>query len=272
MQLNLSISHSISALQGLTINCIPHFANFSRQGATVDKLILSIAFSPGGGRKNISFESLYVGLSRVRSMKDLRILPFKNDWQTIKMLRNLKPSTHLENWINSYTPIDNLLSKMTNIVDNGTSNTKSTPQSKPSAFKRKAQETASNPTSKKAKNPRETFAKRHNTPAQARYFILQSYKWINNNCYLTSLLESLNACYVFIAGNNLDLANRYSRESQICGHFKTRSAAHARELVACTNSGLDIAYDATNHAGAFGCPLHVCSASSLTFLDLLEVD
>jgi hypothetical protein len=72
---------------------------------------MSVAFSPGGGRVNITLESLYVGLSRVCHIDDLLILPY-NDMHTLRMLNDLQLSSHLSSWIDSYSPIDELVSEM----------------------------------------------------------------------------------------------------------------------------------------------------------------
>jgi hypothetical protein len=99
-------------------------------------------FFPGPGRVNVSYESLYVGISRVCHIDDLRILPY-DDIQTLTKLADLQPSDHLSAWLESYSPIDDLLSEMVNFYDVDSFSFKK--QKTPAEKKRSGYKNTSNP-------------------------------------------------------------------------------------------------------------------------------
>jgi hypothetical protein len=88
------------AMQYQDHRCEPAFAiSFHKlQGATLGKLILSLASRSGTGclLKNVTFEQLYVGLSRVTLGRDLAIL--STSAESVEYLAKLKPSQLYSMW------------------------------------------------------------------------------------------------------------------------------------------------------------------------------
>ena len=72
------------------------FTFYKVQGATLDRVILDFDFHT---RIECSFPSVYVGLSRVRQIKDLRLLPRTAKADT--WLASLKWADELAAWMNS---------------------------------------------------------------------------------------------------------------------------------------------------------------------------
>ena len=68
------------------------------QGVTLDKLILSINKHPNW-RLRLSMSSLYVGVSRVHKLQELRVLPFNDD--DVEHLTGLSSDPLLNDWINN---------------------------------------------------------------------------------------------------------------------------------------------------------------------------
>ena len=91
-----------------------HFTNFRKhpvdllfavtyhklQGVTLDKLILSINKHPNH-RLRLVLSSLYVGLSRVHSLNEIRVLPYSSE--DVDYLITLKHDVLLKDWVNNYT-------------------------------------------------------------------------------------------------------------------------------------------------------------------------
>jgi hypothetical protein len=67
------------------------------QGQTVDKIILDLNNRPKQLGK-LDFFGFYVGISRVRFGKNLRILPCQPDC-SFSHLKRLKPSPSLREWL-----------------------------------------------------------------------------------------------------------------------------------------------------------------------------
>ena len=70
------------------------------QGVTLDKLILSINKHPNP-RLRLVLSSLYVGLSRVHSLSEIRVLPYSSE--DVDYLITLKLDDLLKDWVNNYT-------------------------------------------------------------------------------------------------------------------------------------------------------------------------
>ena len=75
------------------------------QGKTISKVILDLRKRPGTGAgiKDVSFEGLYVGWTRVRKGADIRVIPPQdgaND--AFDHLMKLGPSAHLISWLNGF--------------------------------------------------------------------------------------------------------------------------------------------------------------------------
>ena len=70
------------------------------QGATLDKLILSINKHPNP-RLRLVLSSLYVGITRVHSLSEVRVLPYTDE--DVDYLVTLKLDDLLKEWINNYT-------------------------------------------------------------------------------------------------------------------------------------------------------------------------
>ena len=70
------------------------------QGVTLDKLILSINKHPNP-RLRLIMSSLYVGVTRVHKLDELRVLPKKSE--DVEYLVGLKWDTLLHDWLNNYT-------------------------------------------------------------------------------------------------------------------------------------------------------------------------
>ena len=70
------------------------------QGITLNKLILAINKHPNW-RLRLSMSSLYVGLSRVHKLEQLRVLPYNSD--DVDYLTRLSRDPLLADWINNYT-------------------------------------------------------------------------------------------------------------------------------------------------------------------------
>ena len=70
------------------------------QGVTLDKLILSINKHPNW-RLRLLMSSLYVGVSRVHKLEELRVLPFNDD--DVEYLTGLSRDPLLHDWINNYS-------------------------------------------------------------------------------------------------------------------------------------------------------------------------
>ena len=91
-----------------------HFTNFRKhpvdllfavtyhklQGVTLDKLILSINKHPNH-RLRLVLSSLYVGLSRVHTLNEIRVLPYSSE--DVDYLITLKHDVLLKDWVNNYT-------------------------------------------------------------------------------------------------------------------------------------------------------------------------
>ena len=91
-----------------------HFTNFRKhpldllfavtyhklQGVTLDKLILSINKHPNH-RLRLVLSSLYVGLSRVHSLNEIRLLPYSSE--DVDYLITLKHDVLLKDLVNNYT-------------------------------------------------------------------------------------------------------------------------------------------------------------------------
>jgi hypothetical protein len=240
-------------------------------------LILSIVFTPGSGKCNISFESLYVGLSRVCFVKDLMILPYESDPRTNEMIRSLQPLNLIADWLGSYTQVTDGVYKMTPFLNcnNKSASNHSTPQTpnqparvykKRVVFKDHLSSSSALLTPKK----RKSFAvggvfefpqrlRTENIPLLLLQF--QSYIWTDNNCYLTGLLESLYCAITFLRSSDPDLLSEFESVYPLLAHFQTRFCAERDSLIACTNEGLRLAYLAVNHIGVYSSPLEVCLAT-----------
>ena len=70
------------------------------QGVTLEKLILSINKHPNYLLR-LALSSLYVGLSRVKKLEDIRVLPYRD--KDVDYLVSLQFDDLLKAWINNYT-------------------------------------------------------------------------------------------------------------------------------------------------------------------------
>ena len=70
------------------------------QGVTLNKLILSINKHPNH-RLRLIMSSLYVGVTRVHKLDELRVLPYNTE--DVEYLMGLKWDTLLHDWLNNYT-------------------------------------------------------------------------------------------------------------------------------------------------------------------------
>lgn len=73
------------------------------QGQTLDKVILDIRSRPVQLGKML-FSGFYVGLSRVKSSSDIRLIRF-NDSNTKRYLNKLSPDPKVAKWLQKYSPI-----------------------------------------------------------------------------------------------------------------------------------------------------------------------
>ena len=70
------------------------------QGVTLDKLVLTINKHPNRLLR-LGLSSLYVGISRVHKLSEVRVLPYNDE--DVDYLVNLKFDDLLSAWINNYT-------------------------------------------------------------------------------------------------------------------------------------------------------------------------
>ena len=75
---------------------------FKVQGQTTPRLILDLRHKKGKSLKNLSFEDIYVAISRVEKTDHLRII-MSNDDKTDHITRLRRP-IHFSRWMNCYTP------------------------------------------------------------------------------------------------------------------------------------------------------------------------
>jgi hypothetical protein len=73
------------------------------QGQTMGNVVLDVRKAPKL-LGILSFASFYVGLSRVRSGSNIRLLPY-NDQKSINYLCKLKPNPKINEWLQKYKPI-----------------------------------------------------------------------------------------------------------------------------------------------------------------------
>ena len=78
---------------------------FKVQGQTTPRLILDLRHKKGKALTNLSFEDVYVAMTRIASAEHLRIITSSDD-QTDHITR-LKRSTHFSRWMKCYTPDGN---------------------------------------------------------------------------------------------------------------------------------------------------------------------
>jgi hypothetical protein len=74
------------------------------QGQTMSKVVLALAKRPSAmAQSDLSFEGLYVALTRVKNANDLRIMlpdnPFARD---LSYIDNLKPLSHVQSFFAGY--------------------------------------------------------------------------------------------------------------------------------------------------------------------------